>query len=75
MTLVLTPYSQGCYHKTFIPKTIERKVTIHKTPGPAAPFNLKPSTSNSIGPENCSRTVTMTNAVIIAPGTPTIARG
>lgn len=61
-------------HNKYTPKTMAKKQKILNTTGPAAPRNLNPTASCSIGPETktCSNN-TMQNVVIAYNGTPTAA--
>lgn len=61
-------------HNKYTPKTMARKQKIHNTTGPAAPRNLNPRASSSIGPETTTwSSNTMQNAEIADNGTPTAA--
>jgi hypothetical protein len=53
--------------------TTARKQNAHKTIGPAAPRNLRPNVSNSIGPLVTLRIETMQKAVTADIGVPTRA--
>ncbi len=60
--------SPSTYQRTLIPRTITMKHIAQSTTGPAAPLNLNPSPSNSIGPSVDLRTSTTHRAPIEANG-------